>query len=125
MKCTDLSHLREVGRTAFETLQPRRFLSASTVYEPHATVNGETLQQWTVDWWQKVFSIPVYASDGSTLVNPQWDEAPAHALPSDSGGVEFLFGSFFSGTHQRHDTVPSNTPIFVPVFNTEWSSADT
>jgi hypothetical protein len=78
-----------------------------------------------VDWWQKVFSIPVYASDGSTIVNPQFDEAPTHALPSDSGGVEFLFGSFFTGVHQRTATVPANTPIFVPVFNTEWSNADT
>ncbi len=125
---------RHATSPRMETLEGRRLLSASPVYAPHAKVQGEKLQEWAADWWQKVFSIPIYAADGKTIINPQFDttlgnpgetvKAP-HALPSDDGRVTFLFGSFFGGPIDRTVTVPSNKPIFVPILNTEWSNPDT
>src|SRR6476646_7800356 len=96
--------------------------SAAVVESPHATVAGKTLQQWSAEWWQKTFSLPVYAADGKTITHPQFD-APInpgdvvdakHGLLSDDGNVFFLFGSFFGGDIDRTVTVPAGKPIFVP-----------
>jgi hypothetical protein len=123
-----------MGSAIFEPLEQRRMLSASPVYAPHAKVEGQSLQHWAEDWWQKVFATPIYAADGKTIIHPQFDttlgnpgevlKAP-HALPSEDGEVTYLFGSFFGGPIDRTVTVPANKPIFVPVLNTEWSNPDT
>ncbi|CAN5488208.1 hypothetical protein BH09PLA1_BH09PLA1_02200 [soil metagenome] len=107
----------------FETLEGRQLLSAA-VFAPHSVVNGRTLEDWSAAIWQKVFSIPVFDHDGTTIVNPMFDEAPDHALPAN-GNVWFLFGSFFGGDHQRAVRVPEKTPLFVPLINSEWSNPDT
>jgi hypothetical protein len=118
---------------SLEPLEQRRLLAASAVYAPHSTVEGRTLEEWAAKWWKETFSIPIYASDGKTVINPQFDSglnpgdlfnAP-HALPSQDGEVTFLFGSFFGGTIDRTVTVPADKPIFVPIANDEWSNPDT
>src|SRR4051812_46882281 len=100
-----------------ELFEPRCLLSASgsaaLVYPPHAKVHGLTLEQWTVAWWQKVFSIPVLANDGTTFVNPNLNESAVHGLFSNSHHVFFLFGSFTGGAIDRTVTVPAHTPIFL------------
>ena len=107
--------------------------AGAVVYPTGSTVEGKTLPQWAGEWWQKTFSIPVYAADGKTIINPQFDNplnpgdmvAATHALPSNDGKVFFLFGSFFGGPIDRTVRVPAGTPLFVPIANSEWSNADT
>jgi hypothetical protein len=119
-----------------EALEQRRLLSASPVFAPHAKVEGQSLQDWAADWWKKTFSIPVYASDGHTIIHPQFDGPVLpgdifnaanvdYAQPSQNGKVTFLFGSFFGGTLDRTVTVPSDKPIFLPTVNDIWSNPDT
>jgi hypothetical protein len=125
---TGLRRVKTASGCTMEPIESRTMLSASVdslVYPAHAQVRGETLQQWSADWWKSVLATPVYAADGTTIVNPQFDEAPVHALPADGHGVYFLYGSLFDGSHQRTATVPANTPIFLPLINTEWSNNDT
>ena len=107
--------------------------TAATVTPPDATVEGRTLPEWSAQWWQSVFSIPVYAADGTTVIHPQFDaglaegdtvDAP-HGLPSPDGRVFFLYGSFFGGDLERTVTVPAGKHVFVPIVNTEWSNPDT
>ena len=98
-----------------EPLEERKFFSASPAYDAHAIVRGESMAQWAAAWWQKVFAIPVYAADGKTIINPQFDDPinpgdsvkTVHALPSDDGKALFLFGSFFGGDISRTVTVPT------------------
>jgi hypothetical protein len=107
--------------------------TAATVAPSDATVEGRTLPEWSAQWWQSVFAIPVYAADGTTVIHPQFDaglnegdtvDAP-HGLPSPDGRVFFLYGSFFGGDLERTVTVPAGKHVFVPIVNTEWSNPDT
>jgi hypothetical protein len=105
----------------------------ATVELPHATVEGKPLSEWSAEWWQRVFALPVYAADGKTITHPQFD-APlnpgdtvntTYGQPSNDGKVFFLFGSFFGGTLDRTVNVPAGKPVFLPILNSEWSNPDT
>ena len=97
---------------------------APNVFAPDAKVRGESIAQWTAEWWTKALQIPVHAADGVTILNPLLtDSAPSSQ--GNAGGVFFLFGSLFPGAHARTATVPSGTPILVPVLPVEFSNADT
>ena len=63
--------------------------AGTAVYAPGSTVEGKSLPRWTEEWWQKTFSVPVYAADGKTIINPQFDEplntgdvVAAHSAPA-------------------------------------------
>src|SRR5439155_5224196 len=120
-----LRHARAL--CTIESVEPRRLLSAadsSLVYPPHAKVHGLSLEDYTVAWWQKVFSIPVFANDGETFVNPNLNDSAVHGLFGPHH-VFFLFGSFTGGEITRTVDAPAHTPLFLPVVNTEWSNPDT
>jgi hypothetical protein len=103
------------------------------IYAPHAKVNGKTLQEWSARWWQSVFAAPVFAADGTTLVNPQLvdgDGTVAHAVSAKGGDVSFLYGAFDGQDHTRGTaahpiTIPEGSSIFMPIQNSEWSNPDT
>ena len=116
-----------------ESLEQRRLLAASPVYAPHSNVRGESLQEYAADFWKGVFGTPVYAPDGKTIINPQFD-APLndgdivnvnHAYPTLNGKAFNLAGSFFGSEINRTVSVPTGTPIFVPILNDVWSNPDT
>jgi hypothetical protein len=108
-------------------------MSASPVYAPHATVRGESLEQYAADFWKGIAAIPVYAPDGTTIINPQFDSplnpgdtvAANHAFASPNGKVIMLAGTFSGGSINRTVTIPSGTPVFIPLIFTEWSNPDT
>jgi hypothetical protein len=96
-----------------ERLEERRMLSGDPrVYDAHATVAGETLQQWSADWWSRMLSI-------QAPVNPLLDTTGADAALGGVGNAFFLAGVGFGApsTVTRDITVPSDTPIFFPVLN--------
>ena len=115
-----------------ESLERRSMLSAGgppsgsvDVFNAHSNVEGKPISQWTAEIWQKVFSIPVFASDGTTLINPNFDGAPTNAVLSDDGKVMFLCGTFVGGDVVRTETVPTGTPLLLPMVTSEWSNPDT
>src|SRR5437763_10324993 len=66
--------------------------NTSPVYEPHAQIQGRSMGEWAADWWQETFGTPIFAADGATIVNPNFEEAATHALPAQHGNVWNLFG---------------------------------
>ncbi len=81
-------------------------------------VRGKTIGEWSGEWWAKVFSIPA-------PVNPMVTEEVSHSAASNDGKVTFLFGSLFASTLNRTETIPTGTPVLVPLVPLEWSNADT
>lgn len=91
---------------------------APRIYAPHSTVRGNTLAEWSAEWWKWAFSQPV---DDSAL----FDQTGELARNGDVGDVFFLAGVVNdSGTVHRTITVPSGTPIFFPVLNNECSTIE-
>src|SRR3954467_11674819 len=112
---------------AFEGLESRTLLSgggpAPQVFAPDAKVKGESIAQWTAHWWTKALQAPVFAADGSGLNPLIFDDAPS--AQGNADGVFFLFGSLLGGHHDRTATVPTGTPILVPILPVEFSNFDT
>jgi hypothetical protein len=73
------------------------------VFDPKDTVLGETIAQWTENWWQWALQAP--ANHGAPFGYP----APQ---PPNSK-------IFFIGANDHHATiqVPTNTPILLPMIN--------
>ncbi len=103
-----------------ELLEPRQMLSAAAppgldprVYAPHATVRGETMAEWSADWWAWAMSIPASS-------NPLLDTTGAQAPKGDAGKVFFLTGLGFGSpttSVTRTISMPTGTPALVPVLN--------
>jgi hypothetical protein len=76
---------------------------------------GASYAEWSARWWQWAHLEP-YGSD------PVSDTTGANAAAGQSGHVWFLAGSYgVTGIH-RTVTVPTGTPLFFPVLNTEWET---
>ena len=105
-----------------EPLEQRMMMSAAPadsppVYAPHSTVRGETLAQWSADWWKWAYSMPVSQ-------NALFDTTGAQAFRGDVGKAFFLAGVIdVSGTATRNIELPSGTPVFFPVVNFEIDNA--
>jgi hypothetical protein len=122
---------RRTATEAMESLEPRTFMSAgpstafdnppcdrpAAVYAAHSTVRGKTLNQWSAQWWQWLFSQQV---SNSAL----FDDTGAKARLGDVDGAFFIGGAFnATGTATRTITLPSGKPVFFPVLNVEWDNA--
>jgi hypothetical protein len=70
--------------------------------------------QWTAEWWQWVYSLPI---DN----NPLFDETGALADTEQPNKKAFFLVGVIneSGTAQRKITIPKNTPLFGPVINVQ------
>lgn len=125
-RLTSRSSRRARDRFAIEPCEPRTFLSASPtieapveslLYAPDETIAGKTQERLSAEWWQWAFS---YDADRS----PFTDDGPVAAGLGDVGNVFFLAGNISGGPSVRDVVVPSDTPIFVPIANGEWSVAE-
>ena len=100
--------LPNVSANTGETLGPKVFSRDSVVY-------GRTMGEWSAEWWQWAFSIPV-------------DIHPLFSNPDcsvgQSGPVWFLGGSFVSNTALRSCTVPAGKALFFPILNGEDSALE-
>jgi hypothetical protein len=79
------------------------------ILSSHGLVAGETVAQWTQDWWTWVLQSPDTA-------NPTEDPSGAFATNNNSGAMFFIAGTD-GGFAERSFTVPSGTPILIPVLN--------
>ena len=75
-----------------------------------AVVNGETLTNWTIDWWRAVALSPA----GDNLVNTGAGFDP-YMNKTDSG--MFFLGGTFGGAAERTFTVPAGEPLLIPIVN--------
>lgn len=122
-----------------ETLETRALLSGSPfnppapgdpyLYAPHSKVEGKTMSQWAAAWWQSVFSAPVFASDGTTIVNPNFADAPT-GIGDAHGNVGLLYQAFDAPTLTRGSAsdpliASPQTPLFLNLDDSEWSNPDT
>jgi PEP-CTERM motif len=88
------------------------------VYPPGATVAGQTLGQWSAEWWQWAYSFPV-------PINPLFDSNGAQAFRGNVGNAFFLAGAIgqtgnpLNVSVTRTVSIPSGLPIFFPLINAE------
>ena len=96
--------MRHTARDAKRALRQRLPLTAGPQHVPNA--------QWTADWWQWLFSLPVSE-------NPAFDETGAKAGNAQPNPKAFYLVGVFneSNTASRKITIPQNTPLFGPVIN--------
>jgi hypothetical protein len=81
---------------------------------------GRTYEEWSAQWWQWAFSLPIDQ-------NPFYDEGGtcANGANGQSGPVWFLTGVInTSGTAVRNCTVPEGVALFVPLINAECSTLE-
>src|SRR5207245_2293718 len=78
------------------------------VFPPDALVFGKTYGEWSAEWWQWNFSIPVPS-------NPTFDTTGQHCQVQQSRPVFFLAGTATGDVTRRECTVPSDTPLFFPL----------
>jgi hypothetical protein len=92
-------------------------LAVPPVTADHESQGHGKHAQWTAQWWQWVYSLPVSE-------NPLVDETGADASNAQPNKkVFFLVGVInTSGTATRQITVPRGTPLFGPVINVEWDN---
>jgi hypothetical protein len=80
----------------------------------HDSFDGETLSQWTENWWTWALQAP--AKD-----NPLLDTTGAFAGVDNNGPVFFVAGTFStsgkSGTADRTFDVPEGKPLLIPMLN--------
>jgi hypothetical protein len=87
------------------------------VFPPDAIVFGKTYGEWSAEWWQWNFSIPVPN-------NPTFDTAGQHCGVQQSRPVFFLAGIGSPVAVTRKCTVRSETPLFFPLINAECSNVE-
>ena len=116
--------MKRTRQAAIEPLESRRLMSAGTphVYAPDQNVRGESINQYVADWWTKVFQTPVHDA-GGTVTNPMAAGGDTTAQ-GDGGKVFFLYGNLLGGAAHTA-TVPTGTPVFIPVLPIEFSNFDT
>jgi hypothetical protein len=87
--------------------------AAPIVLEPDTNPFGKTYGEWSADWWQWAFSVPVNK-------NPLKDTKGKYCGEGQpSGPVFFLAGSGTPGTYNRTCAVPANKALFFPIVNSE------
>ena len=92
--------------------------AASPAYSAKSKVMGKKLAEWSADWWQWAYTMPIG-------VNPLFDETGANAGVGQRGKVWFLCGVVNQdGVASRTNVnVPAGKPLLVPVIATEWDNA--
>jgi hypothetical protein len=77
------------------------------IIPPHASPKGKTYGEWSVAWWQWLWSIPA-------AQNPGLDETGEFVGVGQSGSVWFLAANF-GGYNERTATIPPGKMLFVDV----------
>jgi len=91
------------------------------VYAPHSTVLGQSIAEWTADWWTWGFQAParlVEQPDGTASIegNPLTDTTGEFAGVDNDGPVFFVAGTF-GGDVERSFKVPEGKPLLIPLVN--------
>lgn len=108
----------EEGMYPITVLISNQTASTPTIAAAGSTVNGKTLPQYSAEWWQKMFSLPVN-------INPLFDSTGANAQQGDNGDAFFLAGLIgqtgnpLDATATRTITIAQGEPIFFPILNAE------
>ncbi len=89
----------------------------ASVFPPYATVFGKTYGEWSAEWWEWNFSIPVPS-------NPSFDTTGGNCRIHQSRPVFFLAGTATGEPVTRGCTVPSEKPLFFPLINVECSNVE-
>lgn len=79
------------------------------IFPPQSQPYGKSYNEWVVNWWQWVLSIPADR-------NPLIDETGESAGEGQRGPVWFVAGTFGNSV-ERSYPVPAGKALFVPVFN--------
>jgi hypothetical protein len=79
---------------------------------PDSMVLGKSYAEWSVTWWQWVFSLPV-----TTPAHPLLATGAVDCSYAQQGQVWFLAGTVEEGNAVRSCTIPTGTRLFFPVFN--------
>jgi hypothetical protein len=80
-----------------------------TIVRSNAAIAGESVSQWTGDWW-------TWALQSPADQNPVLDQTGAFANVNNNGPVFFIAGDF-GGTVERSFSVPAGKPLLVPLLN--------
>jgi hypothetical protein len=80
------------------------------VIPPQAKSHGQSYAEWSVTWWQWLYSIPM-------AQNPANDPTGEFAGVKQEGPVWFLGGSLFGGDTTRNMIVPPGKALFLPLIN--------
>lgn len=80
-----------------------------TVLDPHAVVDGQSIAEWTADWWKSVLRSP---ADHNILT----DTTGAFAHVRNHGHV-FFIGGTLGGEAERTFSVRSGEPLLIPIVN--------
>lgn len=84
-------------------------LPDGVILQSHGQVAGETIAQWSQDWWTWALQTPFATS-------PMLDTTGANASVGNTGAMFFIAGSF-GGDVTREFEVPADKPLLVPVLN--------
>jgi hypothetical protein len=102
--------------TALALLVPL-LMSQSAAAAPGSPSEGASLSELTARWWQWDLAIPVPA-------NPSFDMPGANCDIQQSARAFFLAGSAAFEPVTRTCSLPSDTPILVPLINVECSDVE-
>jgi hypothetical protein len=80
------------------------------VFPPGSRPFDRRFPEWSAEWWQYVFSIPVRN-------NPLPDETGKNCAVGQHGPVWFLVGSFSSTPVMRTCSIPQDRALFFPIIN--------
>jgi hypothetical protein len=80
-------------------------------FPPGSRPFDRSFPQWTAEWWQYVYSIPVPD-------NPVLDVVGTNCMLGQHGPVWFLFGSFGSTPVRRTCSIPEDRALLFPIINT-------
>ena len=89
------------GSAAAESVQP---------YTADATVAGQVMVEYPIDWWRWVYAAP-------RSRNPISDRSGEHCAVNQSGDVWFLAGAWGVDRVIRYCTVPAGKHLFFPMIN--------
>ena len=84
--------------------------SSKLVYPPHSRPFDRSFEEWTAEWWQYVYSIPVPDNPISDLVG-------TNCMLGQHGPVWFLVGSFSSMPVMRTCSIPEDRALLFPLIN--------
>jgi Ca2+-binding RTX toxin-like protein len=83
------------------------------IVDANAVVAGQTVSQWTEEWWKWVYNAP---NDN----NPVYDDPTGAYAGIDNYGPVFFIPGAGSGTVERSFDVPANKPILLSPLNLSW-----
>lgn len=105
-----LVHCRSIGMLTGLILLTTFGSTQAGVVAPGSTVAGQTIAEWTGDWWNWLVQEPF-------ATNPAADPTGEFANLNQSGPVFFVAGSFGGPTEPRSFNVPAGKYLLVPLIN--------